>query len=30
VHVREITDIDRHPQTGKARRFVPLTDRKPA
>jgi phenylacetate-CoA ligase len=24
VHVREVTDIERHPETGKARRFIPL------
>jgi phenylacetate-coenzyme A ligase PaaK-like adenylate-forming protein len=26
VHVREVTDIARHPETGKARRFIPMTD----
>jgi uncharacterized Zn finger protein (UPF0148 family) len=24
VHVREVPDIARHPETGKARRFIPL------
>ena len=24
VHVHEVTDIARHPETGKARRFIPL------
>jgi phenylacetate-CoA ligase len=24
VHVRQVPDIARHPETGKARRFIPL------
>jgi phenylacetate-coenzyme A ligase PaaK-like adenylate-forming protein len=28
VHVREIVDISRHPETGKARRFIPLRARR--
>jgi hypothetical protein len=26
VRVRQVTDIARHPETGKARRFIPLSD----
>ena len=24
VHIRQVSDIARHPETGKARRFIPL------
>jgi hypothetical protein len=24
VHLRQVPDIARHPETGKARRFIPL------
>jgi hypothetical protein len=30
VRVREVTEIARHPETGKARRFIPLTGSKAA